>query len=130
MPEFFDITTYDYNKVNNILDIPETYIEIASLSTPVREAGVYEIGYSLTASFDQSNSSIYIRFSIDDGGTWSELVYEPSDASNVIAEAYPFPKEQDEGAFNMKFEARKESALGVFNIAFLDLWYKRVGDLP
>ena len=129
MPEFFDVATYDYTKVQAVNDIPETYTEVARLVTPVREEGVYIIGFSLTWDYDQANKSVFMRFSIDAGGSWTELISKPSDTDDVRAFTYAFPKERSQGIFDMRFEARKQDTSGLFNIGFLDVWYDRKGDI-
>ena len=130
MPDFFDVATYDYNKAQNVLDIPETYDPIVSLVTPFREEGLYEIGMALSYTFDSNTTSVYLRFSIDGGGTWTEFINEPTDSLDIVPFVYLFPKVQLEGVFDMILEMRKESGVGDLDVAFVDIWYKRIGDTP
>ena len=129
MPYFFDIATYDFVKVANILDVPATYTTLAQLTTPEREEGLYEIGFSLTVNFDQATKSVFMQYSLDGGSSWTELISEPPDATDTKPFTYVFPKERPQGVFDMIFQMRKEDLVGTLNVKFLDLWYKRVGDL-
>ena len=125
MAELFSILTYDYNKAQDILDIPDTYTPLASVSAD-REAGVYELGLSVSWTFDRTTNSAFIRFSIDDGVTWNEFEAEPKDKTNINATYYAFPHVHSGGAISMEIEAKKETGAGALDVQFADVWIQRV----
>lgn len=126
MAELFDILTYDYVKESDVLDVPETYTELASLTTPERGAGIYNVGFSLTAVFPVANKSLFVRFAIN-GGDFTEWRWEPQDSADTIPIYYAFPSAQTSGSKTLVLEARKEDvASPQLDISFCDLFIQRV----
>ena len=125
MAELFSIATYDYSKEAEVNDISSTYTEIVSVSA-VRDAGVYELGVSLTWDFDRTTNSAFFRFSIDGGLTYAYMEQEPADKTNNSPFYYAFPRAHTGGEISILFEARKETGAGTLNISFADAWIKRV----
>lgn len=126
MPELFDVLTYDYEKVIDVLNIPETYTPVGSLVTPNREAGAYVLGFSLTWEFDRTTESAFIRWR-QNGGAWNEYSSEPSDKTDSNTSYYEFPSEYIETAHVIEVEMRKETVAGVLNLRYLDIFLQRVG---
>ena len=126
MAELFDILTYDYAKATDILNIPDTYVSLVSLTTPSRDAGVYEYGISLTYKLDTANRSAYLRFSTDGGATWTEFISEPKDKTDDSPHFYQFPKNLAGGILNFEIQAKKETAANLMDVSFADIWIKRV----
>jgi len=125
--EIFDILTYDVAKVNGVLDIGEVYQNIATLTTPSRPAGQYDIAFSFTWQLASTNKSAYMRWQLNSAG-WHEFRGEPKDSTDSYARYYGFPLDLPAGVNVLEFEARKEDAqAGQFDITFLDLIVKRVG---
>ena len=124
--EIFNILTYDTEKETSILDIDDTYISVLELITPVREAGKYEVKLSLTYDFSSTNTSAYFRWRVD-GGTWNEIITEPSDKNDRVPVYYEFPSDYLSGAHSIDIEARKENNTGTLNIHYLDASFVRVG---
>jgi len=128
MTDIFDILTYDYVKAVDVLDLPETYTEVASLVTPTRVAGTYLYMLSLSYNFNSVNTSAFMRFSIDGGTVWTEFSREPSDKLDTVALVYAFPKEvATDGPLSLHLEMRKGTTAGVLNMEFLDLAIERKG---
>lgn len=75
--------TYDYKIENNITIQSDTYIEVLRLTTPNREAGLYEIKQSVLYNYDTSSRSAYFRVSTDGGLTWLELRRESKDPTDL-----------------------------------------------
>lgn len=123
----FATLTYDYAKVSNVLDIPETWTPVLTLTTPNRPDGVYEFGMSFTYDFPDTNDSAYVRWRID-GGVWNEFRSEPKDIQDRIAAYYAFPAQYAAGVHVMDFEMRKDViTANQLDLLFLDLWFHRVG---
>ena len=126
MSELFDILTFDSVKAQSILDVGDTYEEIAVLTTPDREIGTYMYMLSLSYNFDSVTTSAYMRFSIDGGVAWTEFSREPSDKLDTVALVYAFPKEvATVGPLSLHLEMRKGSNAGTLNVEFLDLIIER-----
>ena len=125
--DVFATLTYDTVKVTNIIDIPETFVEIMTLVTPARVAGKYNLGAAWTYTFLSSNRSIYTRWRID-GSAWNENISEPTDISNKTVDFYMYPADYAAGVHTIEFQARKEDAQsGQFDVQFADLFFQRIG---
>ena len=125
--EIFDILTYDYDKQSGILDIPDTYTPVTAVTTPTREAGVYEYGISITWVYDRTNTSAFLRFSTD-GTTWNEFIAEPKDKTDSNTTYYAFPKViTTSGPLTLQVEMKKETGAGALDCNFADVYIKRVG---
>ena len=121
------LRSYDYAKASAVNDIPDTWTEVNRLSID-RPAGTYEFGVSLTWEYDVTNRSAEMRFSTDDGQTWGRTYrHEPNDGTDVQPFMYSYPLEHPGGPRSVIMQARKTSASGTLNVAFCDLFYRRVG---
>ena len=118
--------TYDYVKEQEINDIPETYVPIAILNVPYREVGVYEYKMAITYNFSVANKSIFLRWRFN-GGDWNEFISEPKDTTDDIPRVYFYPVEWLGGSLYAEVEARKEDALGTFDVHFMDIMWERKG---
>ena len=121
----FNTMTFDGVKEVDVLNIPETYTNIATLVTPERAEGEYMLSFSGTYSFDRTTESVFIRFRVD-GGAWNEGVSEPKDSSDIERFFYQYPAQYAQGVHTIEVEARKETALGVFDFLYLDIYFQRV----
>ncbi len=127
MAELFDILTYDFQKAPANLDVPDTFVDIANLVAPTRPAGVYEMGMSITWTFDRTNRSAYMRFSGNGGTTWNDFTAEPKDSTDANVIYYAYPKIYDGVApLQIQVQARKETAAGTLAVNFVDVWIKRI----
>jgi hypothetical protein len=126
--DVFDIITYDYERVDSQMDLPDTWTKINEVITPDREIGVYEIGMAVHWVFDRTTKSAFIRFSLDGGNTWSEFTGEPKDKtdSNATYFAFPYENATDGGVIQVKVEIRKESGAGTLDVPRSAAWIKRV----
>ena len=82
------IPSYDYVQGNSITVTGAVYEEIARLTTPSREAGIYKLSQSMMYSLNSTTNSAYFRFSINGGSTWNEIRREPKDNLDVLPSAY------------------------------------------
>lgn len=117
--------SYDYVKEVNILDIGEVYEPIATLTTPSRPGGTFEVKFAVTAHILSSNRSYNLRTRLN-GGAWREYVFEESDITNLHPLFYSFPRELPAGVNVMELEARKEPGANQFDITFANLVIQRV----
>ena len=122
----FNTLTYDYQKESAVLNIPETYTPVAQLVTPERAAGTYVLGLSLTWDFDRTTESVFLRWR-QNGGTWNEYSAEPTEVTDSNTAFYEFPAEYVQEAHDIEVEMRKETALGILNLQFIDVFFQRVG---
>ena len=118
--------TYDFEKVSGVLNIPETYTPVAQLITPLRVAGTYVLGFSLTYTFDRTTESAFLRWR-EQGGAWNEYSSEPSEKTDANTAYYEFPSAYPEEVHDIEVEMRKETATGVLDLNFLDIFFQRVG---
>jgi hypothetical protein len=118
---------FDAVKVQDVLNVPETYTQIAHLSTPVRPAGSYLFGIALTYSFNSVNQSVFIRYSSNGGADWNEYQHEASDSTNVEPWTYGYPIVlAAPGSADVILEMRKETAANTLNVLWADIWFHRV----
>jgi len=118
--------TYDYEKSVDVLDIGDTYQLVGRLTTPLREAGTYVLGFSLTWDFDRTTESVFMRWR-QEGGAWNEYSSEPTETTDSNTAFYEFPSDYPEQIHDIELEMRKETALGTFDLRFLDIFLQRVG---
>lgn len=126
MPELFSqgVASYNYTKATNILNIPDTFTLIVSLSATL-EAGVYEVGFAVQGVMPDTNDLSYVRFRID-GGAWSEFRKEAKSVDETFGLSYGFPTNRVSGPFLMEVEARKGTGGNQFDIFFADAFCRRV----
>jgi hypothetical protein len=126
MAELFSILTFDNIKVTDVLDIPETYTPVAQLVTPLRPAGLYSLGISLTYVFSSITTSAFLRWRTN-GGAWNEYQREPKDITDSQTVFYSFPSSYPEQITTVDIEMRKETASGQLDLKFLDCYFQRIG---
>jgi len=126
MAELFSILTFDETKVIDVLNISDTYTQVGQLVTPSRAAGKYQLGFSLTYNFDRVTESVFMRWR-QDGGAWQEYSREQKDITDDQTAFYEFPKDYAAQVHTIDLEMRKETANGVLNLRFLDIYFQRIG---
>ena len=124
--EILAVMTYDFDKATDILNIPDTYTQLNNYTSPSRPAGIYEVGMSFTWDFTIVNRSAYFRWSTDGGTVWNEFVSEPKDVQDKVAVYYQYPINHAGGPMSIITQMRKEDGLGVLNVTFSDVWFRRV----
>lgn len=117
---------YQYDKQQDIVITDDAYEEIARLTTTEQPAGTYEYKLAMTYSLDSTSSSAYMRFSIDGGSTWNEMVREPKDNTDKIMLAYGFPYEMvAPEIIDIVVEIRKENAGDILQVYYIDIVAER-----
>jgi hypothetical protein len=86
MRELFSILTFDHNVVENvqITTTDPDWTDLIDLVTPIREAGIYGLSFSLQFSMNSTSQSFLYQFTIDGGSTWGPVYQkEVKDRSNI-----------------------------------------------
>lgn len=111
------LQTYDYQTGSNITVTNDVYENVLTLTTPVRDAGTYELRMSQLYSLNSTTTSAYFRFRIN-GGTYVEVRKEPKDNTDLIPMSYFKVLTHAGGsAITIEIEARKEVAGDILTIA-------------
>jgi len=110
---YINSRTYDFNKTIN------------TLTTPVRNAGVYEIKMSMTWSYSSTTRSAYFRWSVNNGA-WEEFYIEPKDSADRKAVTYMFPiTTQTNDTITINFEGKCGNASDSLYVFFNTLVVER-----
>lgn len=125
MAEFFDINRFEVDIREN-LTMTDTYQEVGNTEMLDAELGCYEFGYSGVHSYDQINKSEYMRFSLDGGTTWQELIREPANTLDIQADSYQFYIRGISGDLSFIVQARAQDATGTMEVYSVNVWIKRV----
>ena len=126
--ELFDILTYEYTKVSNILNIPAdpVWTPIASVTALGAVAGTYELKLSIQGLIADINDSVSVRYRVN-GGTWYVYRKEASDPSDTFGFSYGFPwVHAATGDITLDVEAQKDVGAAQFDINFADVIIQRV----
>ena len=84
--ELFDILTFDHVQVSavDVTVVEPDWQEVIRLTTPVRDAGLYALTFSLQFTFQSTSQSVLYRFSLDGGSTFGPTYEkEVKDRSNT-----------------------------------------------
>lgn len=115
---------YGFTKVQN-LTIAAThpaYEEIARVELKGASPGIYEYKISLSGTLNSTINSMYIRFSIDGGSTWTEMRQEPKDITDTRSFFYAFPREYTtSGDLSLILEGAKENGGDIMVVEFCDV---------
>ena len=123
--------TYDFKSTgisdggNPIIIQATAYADLATLVTPARDAGVYEIKFSTTFSYDSTSRSAYFQWSLDGGTAWEEFRIEPKDVTDVKALDYSFPFNHTGGVMNIQLQGRCENASDTLEVRFANIVFER-----
>lgn len=105
------LTKYESNTATNITVASDIYETILTLDvTNMVAIGEYELRMSMLYSLDNTTTSAYFRFSIDNGLTWTEVSKEPKDTTDLIPMNYWKVITGISGTMNVIMQARKENA--------------------
>ena len=119
------IPSYDYVQGNSITVTGAVYEEIARLTTPSREAGIYKLSQSMMYSLNSTTNSAYFRFSNNGGSTWNEIRREPKDNLDVLPSAYTSTLVHPGGVFDLVIQSRKENASDTLSVLSIDVIFER-----
>ena len=119
------VPSYDYVQGNSITVTGDVYEEIARLTTPSREAGIYKLSQSMLYSLNSTSTSAYFRFSTNGGSTWNEIRREPKDNTDVLASAYTATIVHPGGVFDLVIQSRKDNASNILSVLSIDVIFER-----
>ena len=119
------VPSYDYIQGNSITVTGATYEQIARLTTPSREAGIYKMSQSMMYSLNSTATSAYFRYSTNGGGTWNEIRREPKDNTDVLPSTYTTTIVHPGGVFELVIQAKKENALDILTVLSIDATFER-----
>ena len=112
---------YYFIKVADVLDIPDTFTSVATLTSPAdTPAGTYEVKFAINWAFNRTTSSAYFQWRID-GGPWFEIEAEPADSTDKHVSSYFYPTDFTGGLHVVEIEARKETGAGTLDVLFADI---------
>ena len=117
--------TFDYVTGQSISVPSDTYTTVLSLTTPSRPAGTYVLTQSMLYSLDNTGASAYFRFTINGGGTWTEIRKEPKDNTDLTPESLSKVLVHPGGVFNLEIQSRKEVSGDVLTIYDINLFIER-----
>ena len=112
--EFFDVLAENikYNKVEGIDITAESpdWQEVNRLNWAGAVAGIYEAKIAISWSYDTTNRSGCVRFSLDGGNTWTDpSCEEPKDRTDTRRSSYTTIVEKaTDGDFEVIVEVSKE----------------------
>ena len=113
--------TYDYTNVANVTVTNDVYETVATLTTPTRDVGTYEIRMSQLYTLNSTTNSAFFRFRIN-GGSWVEVRREPKDNTDAIPMSYWRVLELGvAGAITVEVQSRKGNAADILTIAELNI---------
>lgn len=123
-----DLNYFEFDSRTDILDIDQTYQEVASLDIPDLKAGVYLIGISDTYTFTETNKSVYGQMILN--GNSEVFSREPKDSTDREVWNYLFPyTHAADGAFTMTLLVRKEDNSGTLDVLFSNMWIDAKAEL-
>ena len=117
---------YNYVKYQNLLDLPDTWTQIGSLTTENSPSGVYEFKMALSWVFDRTTESVFYRWrETDEQGVWSawnESEAEPKNKTDTNNAFYSYPIEWAGGVKHFDVEVMKElNSIGQLDVNFFDM---------
>ena len=119
------LNDFFYDKVSAPVTVANTAYEPIMSISATKLAGTYQVNQSLLYSLDSASTSVYFRFSVDNGATWTEVNNEPKDTTNKMPLTSSYVLVHAGGTMSIRVEAKKENASDVFTIYTADLMVER-----
>ena len=126
MAELFDIMTHDTERVTNVT-VGNTWQVVGELVTPNRVSGAYRTSFALVYTFDETNTSVFLRWTDDGGASWTEYSKENKDATDATPVYYAFPDTYPEAVHTITVQMKKETPAGTLKVNDLNISFLRVG---
>ena len=117
--------SFSYSKVSVPVTVTNAVYEPIVSISETKLAGTYQVTQSLLYSLDSASNSVYFRFSVDNGATWTEVNNEPKDTTNKMPLTSSYVLVHAGGTMSIRVEAKKENAADVFVIYTADLMAER-----
>ena len=110
--ELFNILTFDYDEVENIVitTTEPDWTDVLTLITLDREAGIYKATFSLKFHLNSTSQSFLYRFSLDGGATWGpEYEKEVKDRHNIeVIEVIDMIDHAADGVMDIRVQCTRE----------------------
>jgi hypothetical protein len=119
-----DFPKFVYDQFNGLIT-GDTYETLIDISNAVAN-GTYVLNMSMFFQLNNTNTSSFFRFSLDNGNTWTEVSVEAKDVNNTNTLCYAKPIAVTNGAVLLKIQGRKEQASDVLNVLELNAMFTRV----
>ena len=119
------LNDFFYDKVSVPVTVANAVYEPIVSISETKLAGTYQVTQSLLYSLDSASNSVYFRFSVDNGATWTEVNNEPKDTTNKMPLTSSYVLVHAGGTMSIRIEAKKENAADVFVIYTADLMVDR-----
>jgi len=119
---------FDYNSITTTINnVSNTYENLLTFNTGVAlEPGLFIISLNMIYDFNLTTSSVFFRFSLDGGNTWTEVSKEGKDSSDKIPFSYSFVYGLVvNSTIDVIIQGRKETTYGTLDINNLDLYVER-----
>jgi len=123
--------TYDFEKAgipstgNPVTITEDTYQPIVALITDNRDAGTYEVSFSLTFNYSTTNRSAFVQWTIDGGTSWEIFSVEPKDATDTKSSHYAFPITHGGGALDLRLMGKCEQNGDTLTIHYANITLDR-----
>lgn len=133
--ELYDILKGNF-EFSKVVDVPiDTYIggtpewtSIGSLTRDVKAEEIWMVGMSIAWTFDTTNKSAILRYTVDGGTTWYMSEEEPKDKTDTRHATYAFPITYTEDTtLDFRVEVTKEDSGHTLMVEFCDLTLERKG---
>jgi hypothetical protein len=120
------LNTFTFSKVSDILDIPDSWTPICSVTSPNQPPGVFFVGTVVTGTFKTVQESAYVRVRVN-GGAWFEYSKEGKDKTDSLSWSYAYPFSSTTTAdVTVELEAKKEAGSNKdLDIDYADAWIRR-----
>jgi len=119
---------YAFSKMADVVIIDDTYQEVSRLEVDSVEIGTYRYQFDVSYTYDSTNTSPAVRFSLDNGSTWTEFTAEFKDKLDTRPFSYGFPLAVTEsGGQIILVEARKGANSATMEINYCDISLERKG---
>jgi len=119
MAELFNILAYEKSLVASVevTAVDPDWLPINQLVTQEKEPGDYEVLFSMGWSYDVTNKSGKIRFSLDGGSSWEERSEEPKDKTDKRTSSIILPLTLTTAqTLDIQLEANKEGTDHIMTI--------------
>ena len=125
----YDYIIYNGEKVSNILDIGDSYQEIAKAEIINTSPGTYMFGFAVQATLADVNDKAYLRYRHNgyQGFDWTEINKTPTKVDDVFIWTYFYPKTFSTTiTVEFEIEAKKSVGGAQFDIQYADVFLYKV----
>ena len=126
--KLFDYATVNTEKSSGITDVGDVFEQLVTMTTPDLPAGVYMIGFSWEANFNEQKNR---PFETQLTGTFAGAIYSDSVGDNDVGiktRMYGFPKTWGGGVITLGMQGRKSASFSAqLDVDYIDVMVRRIG---